>query len=371
MTAPRARRGVVLATSLYYLAVLALLVVGTIYAARGARTGADGATIDATLAGALDHALARALAEWRAADRASQSVGSKQSIAIEPFRGAAGTASITRLGPALYWVSAEARMSGNAALRRRATLLVRALVPQPLVQSPIVSQGNVIVGAAARIVSDSEVPEDCPTPPSAVLALAPDAELRLDGARDSAERIATLRLPDVEDPETYERFGAESWSTLAARADVRLPADTSLTPAIVAHASCITARAADDWGDRTAADGCIIAPPIIVAAGDLTIAGGAGSGIVLVQGRLRITGPFAFRGVIVARGGVEITGDGADITGSVLAARLTTTDAAPSAAALVVNGRAQLRASSCTAYRVFASRAGVRSVRARAWLERL
>ena len=371
MIPTRARRGVVLATALYYLAVLALLVVGTVYAARGASGGADGATADAMLTGALDRVLASVLASWRAPERARQTVGASAPVPVEALRGAAGTASIARLGPSLYWIFADVRSERNAESRRRATLLVRANVAGPIVQAPIVSQGDVVVGEHARIVADSSAPEDCPAAPPTVLALGPDATLRDDGARDTSVSVTVARVPEAASAEAFDRFGAETWSTLQGEADVRLPADTSLAPKAVIHESCVFTRALDDWSDRTAADGCAIAPPIVFAGGDLTIPSGTGTGLLLVQGRLRITGPFVFTGVIVARGGVEITGDGADITGSTLAARLTTTSGVTSDASLVVNGHALVRASSCAAYRVFASRAGVRSVRARAWLEHM
>jgi hypothetical protein len=371
MIPTRARRGVVLATALYYLAVLALLVVGTVYAARGARGGADGATADAMLTGALDRALANVVASWRPPERAKQPVGTSAPVTIEFLRGTAGTASIARLGPSLYWIFAEVRSERDAQSRRRATLLVHANVAQPIVQSPIVSQGDVVVGEPARIVADSSAPEDCPAAPSTVLALGPDATLRDEGMRDTSVRITAARVPEAGSAETFDRFGAESWSTLADKADVRLAADTALTPRAPLREGCGVARAVDDWSDRTAADGCDIAPPIVLAAGDLTIPSGAGTGLLLVQGRLRITGPFLFTGVIVARGGVEITGDGAEVTGSILAARLTTTSGVTPNASLVVNGHAIVRASSCTAYRVFASRSGIRSVRARAWLEHM
>jgi len=366
-TTSRRRRGVVLASALYYLAALALLIVGTVYASRGARIGATGTVSDAMLAGAIDHAFARRLADWNAPARAKQPVGSAASIEFETVREVIGTASITRLGPSLYWVAVESRSANDAAARRRATLIVRALVPQPLVRASIVSQGDVIVGVQARIVADTTTPEDCPTPPAVSLALAPDATLQREGAADT---ITTIRLVDAARDETFDRFGTESFATLASNADVRLPADTSLAPTTPAHGTCVTARATDDWSDRTAADGCVVAPPIVFAAGDLTITGGSGTGLLLVQGRLRVTGPFTFTGAIVARGGVEITGDGTVITGSVLAARLTTTSGVTPGASLVVSGRTLLHASPCAAYRVFASRSGVRSVHARAWLER-
>jgi hypothetical protein len=368
MMTPRHRqRGVVLATTLYYLAVLSVLVVGTLYAARGAHAGVSLVATDAVLGAAIDDALTSVLTAWNSVERSRQSVGIRAALTVPAHNdGVRVTASVTRLGPALFWLSGEAQLVADATARRRVTRLVRLNVPQPMVASPIVVQGDVTVGDNAQLLVD-QASADCPGDITPALTLAPDATLTFERAHATDSTFIVAYSPAAASPLLLDAFGSESWSTLAARADVRLSAGATVRPALIDHATCPTTRALDDWSDRTAADGCVIAPPIIVAAGDLTIEGGAGTGLILVVGRLRIAGPFVFRGVVVARGGVEITGDDVDITGSVLAARLTTT---ASGSALVVRGRTLIHASRCSAYRVFASYAGVRSVRTHAWLER-
>ena len=364
-----ARRGVVLATALYYLAIHALLVVGTLYASRGARDGAARAATDATLTGALDRTLAAAKSTWSPAARAKQLVGEQSPLpALADLRDVSGATTITRLGPTLYLLATDVSWRASEEAHRHATLLMRSIVARPMLATPIVSRGDVNIGSGAHVVIDSAAAADCPPPARAALSIAPDAALYLDGPR--SDTVVALSDPAALDAAAFENFGGESWSTLANRADIRLAAGATLRPFMATHDSCVMARAVDDWGDRTAADGCVVAPPIVVAAGDLTIDGGAGVGVLLVAGRLRITGPFVYAGVIVARDGVEITGDDVEISGSVLAERLTTTESSASGASLLMRGRSSIRASSCVTFRVFASRAGVRSVHSRAWLER-
>jgi hypothetical protein len=54
---------------------------------------------------------------------------------------------------------------------------------------------------------------------------------------------------------------------------------------------------------------------VVHARGDLTLVGGTGTGMLIVEGRLIITGPLSYEGVIVARGGISVVVPGVTITG--------------------------------------------------------
>jgi hypothetical protein len=55
--------------------------------------------------------------------------------------------------------------------------------------------------------------------------------------------------------------------------------------------------------------------------GDLTLGGGIGQGILLVNGDLRVTGPFTFHGIMIVKGAVDITAP-TDVRGILAAAEL-------------------------------------------------
>lgn len=55
------------------------------------------------------------------------------------------------------------------------------------------------------------------------------------------------------------------------------------------------------------------------AQGDLTVVGGSGRGILIVEGRLLISGAFTYTGVVVVRGAIEVEGPGASVAGLIRA----------------------------------------------------
>lgn len=74
--------------------------------------------------------------------------------------------------------------------------------------------------------------------------------------------------------------------------------------------------------DLTLPSGAVVADPtgVVHVTGDATIPGGSGSGILIVSGKLMITGPFAFDGIVVARQGLSVAAPGFAVTGFVRAA---------------------------------------------------
>lgn len=54
---------------------------------------------------------------------------------------------------------------------------------------------------------------------------------------------------------------------------------------------------------------------VVRASGDLTLTGGSGEGILIVEGRLAITGPLYYRGIIISRGGISLATGGVVVSG--------------------------------------------------------
>ena len=109
--------------------------------------------------------------------------------------------------------------------------------------------------------------------------------------------VLRARVPDPssllgDDSTNVSTLGFVVIDSLAASADVRLPAGTI----------------------ASAANG------LVYVAGDATLTGGGGTGILIVDGRLTITGALSYEGAIVARGGISVVVPGVTVTGVVRAA---------------------------------------------------
>ncbi len=102
-------------------------------------------------------------------------------------------------------------------------------------------------------------------------------------------------------------------------------------------------------------------PRVTYAPGDLSVSGGSASGLLIVDGRLHITGPFMFSGLIIARGGVETSGSGTTISGALLSF-------APSNPGVQLRG-VTLQFAPCAVLRALESAISPRPVRERSWAE--
>ena len=124
------------------------------------------------------------------------------------------------------------------------------------------------------------------------------AEAVADGGATRRENlILRRRIPDAqsliaEDTTNVVSLGFLAIDSIAASADLHLPAGAVLlAPTGVVH-----------------------------VAGNATLSGGSGQGILIVDGVLAITGPVTFAGVVVARAGISVAAGGVGITGLVRAA---------------------------------------------------
>jgi hypothetical protein len=123
------------------------------------------------------------------------------------------------------------------------------------------------------------------------------AESRVQGGVSRRENLVVrTRVPDLAslpgDSANVTTLGFVVIDSLAATADVELPAGSIVLPT----------------------DG------VVHVLGDATLAGGAGSGVLIVEGRLTVSGPVLYEGVIIARGGISTVVPGVTVRGVIRAA---------------------------------------------------
>ena len=214
------------------------------------------------------------------------------------------SALVRRLTPEVVLLEVAPRPAVGAASREAAGVRLGWLLrPRPDSVSPVAAvsvDSPVSIGDGVVISGDDEPPpgvDSCPSPDSAIAGIAVPSVVVSGSAQLLGSPPELLRAPD--DPGVFDRFSE--------RATLVLPGGTySISPATVGT-SCDLQRSTN-WGDP----GDAVAPcsgylPLVMVTGDLTLTGGVGQGILLVDGDLRVTGPFTFHGMMIVKGGVDIT----------------------------------------------------------------
>lgn len=295
-------------------ALLGVLIAGALASSIAARRATWLSQSDAALAASADYALGATLATWQESLLADLPLGVPRAFESTVAQSAAVHATVvaTRLPDDLLWLVADARTGGVDRGRRRFGLIARFGVPGPPPPAAIVSRGNVTLGDVVASI-DTSGDADCAA--------------RGDGADVVVAPGATWTVAD----------------------SVRAATD----PRALDSATYYLASRQRAWLDSAVAVRHVI--------GDTTIAGGSYQGILLVDGALRITGPFTVTGFVIARGSIE-AGDSVFVTGAI--ASFAT---APQTAISLSSGA--IRYAPCVIARMLRRASPPRPVRARSWSE--
>ena len=306
MIATSARPGFAAALAVTMIAALAGLAGASHYAAVEARRAANRSARQEEAASAADAGIHWILDPWDGARRDSMALGAIDSIIRGTHHDFARTrAFVTRITERLFWVASVGESAPGTVVEasRVHSLLVEVLPPVFPAGAALTSRGPVLAGTGVAILGSDAPPPgwtDCVPGDSggAPAVLVPEG---VPATFDDGRQIPGVGVSAAAaDSSTYDRFGRVTARSLAGRADVTLAAGAMLSPP-------------PDTAIHRAF-------PVIVAVGDLTVTNGRGQGVLLVNGRLRIEGPFSFFGVVVASRGIEITGPDVTIYGAVLSA---------------------------------------------------
>jgi hypothetical protein len=228
------------------------------------------------------------------------------------------SALVRRLTPEVVLLEVAPRPPVGLASREAAGVRLGWLLrPRPDSVSPgaaVSVSGPVSLGDGVVISGVDEAPpgvDSCPFPDSAIAGIAAPSVV-VSGAAQLLGSPAEL-LQATGDLALFNRFSEG--------ATVVLPGGTYTTSPATVGTSC-DLRRSTNWGDP----GGAVTPcggylPLVRVDGDLSLNGGLGQGILLVNGDLRITGPFTFHGMMIVKGGVDITAP-TDVRGILAAAEL-------------------------------------------------
>ena len=321
---PSRHPGFALATALLTLSLVGALVTGTFFiATHEQRTGTD-VLFAARALGAAELGVDAAMTRWDREWNVTMQRGDRRTAPPTNLEGASAITEIVRLDNQLFLVSSEGR-SGPA--RRVVRRYVALTVPEPTLSSAAALGGATTIEGTTQIDGSDRAPDGwiCPNPESPVAGIAtPDSALVATGGCalgpcvNGTPPIATdsaLRVPGA-----FLRVGDLDWFELARRANATVEGTVSPRPS--ERDGACDVEDPHNWGDpQRPGDGvCPNHFALVHASGDLTIDGGRGQGILLVDGDLTIRGGFDFAGMVMVRGALHTGAGGARITGALTAA---------------------------------------------------
>lgn len=337
---PRARGrrpGVALLIALVAMSLVGALIAGLLLAAmRERRDGGDAIRrVRALAAAEYGPAMLLASGEWPAAWTAAPVRGFVGARVLHPGDGSVDSVTVLRLGLSTFLVASRGIVGiGVLQARRRIGVLVDLRPPSLEPRAALTAAGGVRLGAGSSADGGNAAPpgwECAPgdsgpaiaavavTPPAAVDTIACGTDGCLRGGapivRDSA----------VADPAWWERSGEVDRAALLA-VSRRLPAGSTIgdaAPSLDAVGGCDTTNQRNLGDPRRslgAESPCAGWFPVLHAAGDLHLSGGAGEGVMLVDGDLHLERGVTFAGIAIVRGALYSSG-GASLAGAAIAAR--------------------------------------------------
>jgi hypothetical protein len=313
---PKPDRGAALAVVLWGLVVGgALLTLVTILALQEQRAAGALRREERGLVGA-ERVGAELLAGMTAGKLRADLPRSFDSLSLDA--GGAWSALVRRLTPEVVLLEVAPRLPVGPASREAAGVRLGWLLrPRPDSVSPTAAVsvgGPVSLGDGVVLSGADEAPpgvDSCAAPDSAIAGIAAPSVV----VSGSAQLLGSP-------PELLQATGdIGAFDRFSERATLVLPGGRYATSPATVGTSC-DLQSPTNWGDPgSAAAPCGGYLPVVTVDGDLTLGGGIGQGILLVNGDLRVTGPFTFHGIMIVKGAVDITAP-TDVRGILAAAEL-------------------------------------------------
>lgn len=301
----RARAGFALLYALFM--VMALSLVGLGIMALGVRESAIAGVLErhAAAHAGVEAAALRVLARWSTRSYSTLSIGLRRELpgdsAFPAAAAGAAAAAVVRLDTTLYLVTAEAASTGRAGVRARAGMLVRTLSPASLTTTfpaALTATASVEVrGGSVRGESSC----DSGAPGGAVPGIiAPRVAVGpgVDVSGEPPALEAPAPLPAEPDP-----FSPELTPVLA---DLVYPLTSAVPMPGTALGRCEITP--ENWGAVEPDHPCHTLLPFIHVPGSISIVGGEGRGLLVVDGDAHLTDGARFHGIVLVRGTLVLDG---------------------------------------------------------------
>lgn len=335
----RVRAGFALPIVLIAMVVLGIIVAGAFFSSTQEMRAGRNTLEYGRVFLAAEHGLALELANWNVVESTSLAIGSVSERTYPTHDGVTIKTLNTRVSPLSFWIVSEATAAVGADLEARRSVgsLIRLDIPELFlpaaltIRLPAGSSGGELADGV-RVAGGDVSPSDwldCPESSPSVGGFATDDPARWTGTDliCGEETCLTgdpplLTAPRIADTvEAAEELNA-TWRALMPAVAITLPSGTMIggpdRPVGPREIDGECDRSViGNWGDPGRSTSCARYFPVIHAAGDLHVAGGAGQGVLLVEGDLTLSGGVTFVGLVLVRGGLRTIESGAHVIGAV------------------------------------------------------
>lgn len=315
------RPGIAMATALGGLVIIGVMIAGVFFTSNQELRVGTNTFVQERAFRAAEFGVNSALASWKNSEMLLLPIGgTKQIVYDSSSQGWRDTVTITRLNATGYLIGSTGTAFGGiqGSSRRRTALLVRISIPSLSTKAAVTTAGGVDLSTTPIVGLDTHPLGwlDCPQVEDSVAAVivsdSSDAVFKktcpLDVCLLGSPKL--LASPAAEDSVTYNDFVDETFSDLTTLGAKVFNSGTSIPnrfERVVTGGSCTT-TAAKNLGDparSTPPGACESYFPIIHSQGSgytLSLRGGSGQGILLVDGDLEISGDFTFYGPVIVKG---------------------------------------------------------------------
>jgi hypothetical protein len=373
-------RGMALAVAIFALVVVGALIAGAFFAGtQEQRVGENQRRMQQSFGVAEAGAQERVIS-WRPDSMNKRLAYPQDSVVMSTQNTFSGTGSYSgvsyKLGPNIFLIDVTGRdrasaggpLASGSGARQRIGMIARTAPIDFGIHASLTTQGGVNLTGNANISGVDQNPTDWTScdPPGPTQP----------GVRDNGSNVYTSgngtvegNPPVVNDPginnNSFMNFGGATYDALAARATVTLPSGNYRTQPVENNGVC-DRTVLTNWGDgMNPLSACGNYFPIIHIAGDATLNGDQGQGILLVDGTLYVQGSYQFFGIVVIQGDLKTAGGGstdAHFWGGVMAKNADLSIQS-------LSGQATLNYSSCSILAALQATSTISMMRQRGWVQ--
>ena len=386
MNRNRNERGMALAIAIFALVVVGALVAGAFFAGTQEQRVAENSKRLQQSFGAAELGLNEVIRNWTPQTLNHMPVYPRDSVrvpyspndSITPDRSGVYGGYVYRLNDQVFLIDVTARdkqtksgVAGGGA-RQRLGQLVRIRLVNFNIGAALTTRGGVSLKGNALVNGRDTIPQGWDPTYCDTIGDTTKAGIRTpDSSQVNMQRAGQLngnpliRQDTTIHSSSFTQFGDISYAALAAGATIQMAGGNYKIQPVSAAGVC-TKSVLTNWGDgMNPTQPCGGYFPVIHIAGDATLNGDQGQGVLLVDGDLSVQGSFVFYGIVLVQGSLKTAGGGstdAHFYGAVMANNVD----------LELNslaGNATLQYSKCAVTNAMEATQVVTPVRSRAWAQ--